>query len=65
MVREQCLLILTQVSLRQLPHANLYDFKGSLEVYRGNSHPAKTPLATDNLLLRGARLRNTAWVYGE
>lgn len=48
----------------QLPHANLYDFKGSLEVYRGNSQPAKTPLATDNLLLRGARLRNTAWVYG-
>ncbi|XP_063858808.1 phospholipid-transporting ATPase IF-like isoform X2 [Scylla paramamosain] len=48
----------------QLPHANLYDFKGSLEVYRGNSQPAKAPLATDNLLLRGARLRNTAWVYG-
>ncbi|XP_050716966.1 phospholipid-transporting ATPase IF-like [Eriocheir sinensis] len=48
----------------QLPHANLYDFKGRLDVYRGNERPDTTSLATDNLLLRGARLRNTPWVYG-
>lgn len=48
----------------QLPHANLYDFKGRLDVYRGDERPDTTSLATDNLLLRGARLRNTAWVYG-
>ncbi|KAK8388975.1 hypothetical protein O3P69_020739 [Scylla paramamosain] len=48
----------------QLPHANLYDFKGSLEMYQGSSQATMTPLATENLLLRGARLTNTAWVYG-
>lgn len=53
------------LSSPQLPHANLYDFKGRMDVYRGNDQPATTSLATDNLLLRGARLRNTAWVYGE
>ncbi|KAG0711151.1 putative phospholipid-transporting ATPase IF [Chionoecetes opilio] len=56
---------MTAVVECQLPHANLYDFKGALQVFRGNSHAAKTPLATENLLLRGARLRNTPWVYGE
>ncbi|XP_071540026.1 phospholipid-transporting ATPase IF-like [Panulirus ornatus] len=48
----------------QLPHANLYDFTGRLEVYRGNAEPARAPLGTENLLLRGARLKNTTTVYG-
>ncbi|XP_042857974.1 phospholipid-transporting ATPase IF-like [Penaeus japonicus] len=48
----------------QLPHANLYDFKGRMDFYNGNAEPAKMSLATENLLLRGARLKNTPVVYG-
>nr|XP_045609485.1 phospholipid-transporting ATPase IF-like isoform X2 [Procambarus clarkii] len=54
----------------QLPHPNLYDFKGRLEVYRGvsladtASQADTASLATENLLPRGARLKNTSTVYG-
>ncbi|XP_045609481.2 LOW QUALITY PROTEIN: phospholipid-transporting ATPase IF [Procambarus clarkii] len=48
----------------QLPHPNLYDFKGRLEVYRGAGVPDTASLATENLLPRGARLKNTSTVYG-
>ncbi|KAK3884823.1 hypothetical protein Pcinc_010929 [Petrolisthes cinctipes] len=48
----------------QMPHANLYDFKGRLEVYRGDATPTQAPLSTDNLLLRGARLKNTSLIHG-
>ncbi|XP_063587214.1 phospholipid-transporting ATPase IF-like isoform X2 [Penaeus indicus] len=48
----------------QLPHANLYDFKGRMDMYKGNAEPTKISLATENLLLRGARLKNTPVVYG-
>ncbi|XP_047469990.1 phospholipid-transporting ATPase IF-like [Penaeus chinensis] len=48
----------------QLPHANLYDFKGRMDMYKGNAEPTKMSLATENLLLRGARLKNTPVVYG-
>ncbi|XP_042236213.1 LOW QUALITY PROTEIN: phospholipid-transporting ATPase IF-like [Homarus americanus] len=48
----------------QLPHANLYDFKGKMEVYRGSGLPTTASLNTDNLLPRGARLKNTSTVYG-
>ncbi|XP_071540028.1 phospholipid-transporting ATPase IF-like isoform X2 [Panulirus ornatus] len=46
------------------PHANLYDFKGCLEVYRGNAEPARASLGSENLLLRGTKLKNTTTVYG-
>ncbi|KAG7160851.1 phospholipid-transporting ATPase IF-like 2, partial [Homarus americanus] len=46
----------------QLPHANLYDFKGKMEVYRGSGLPTTASLNTDNLLPRGARLKNTSTV---
>nr|XP_053653910.1 phospholipid-transporting ATPase IF-like isoform X2 [Cherax quadricarinatus] len=48
----------------KLPHANLYDFKGRVEVYRGDGGPIKASLSTENLLPRGARLKNTSTVYG-
>ncbi|XP_064088373.1 LOW QUALITY PROTEIN: phospholipid-transporting ATPase IF-like [Macrobrachium nipponense] len=48
----------------EVPHANLYDFKGRLDVYSGNAGPAKSSLSTENLLLRGARLKNTEKIYG-
>ncbi|KAK7079305.1 putative phospholipid-transporting ATPase IF [Halocaridina rubra] len=48
----------------ELPHAKLYDFKGRLDVYRGNSEPSKASLSTENLLLRGARLKNTSKIHG-
>lgn len=48
----------------ELPHANLYDFKGRLDVYRGDAGPTKSSLSTENLLLRGARLKNTEKIYG-
>ncbi|KAK4301015.1 hypothetical protein Pmani_026817 [Petrolisthes manimaculis] len=47
-----------------MPHANLYDFKGRLEVYGGDATTTHAPLSTDNLLLRGARLKNTSLIHG-
>ena len=56
----------------QQPTVNLYQFVGTLTVYRANfevqnSEDDKggvTSLGLDNLLLRGARLKDTDYVYG-
>jgi len=42
------------------PHFNLYDFSGTM-LMLGKS---KLPLGPDQLLLRGAKLKNTNWVFG-
>lgn len=42
------------------PESDIYTFFGRLNIDDG---PA-TPLGTDNLLLRGSRLKNTEWVIG-
>eukprot|EP00054_Salpingoeca_dolichothecata_P013519 m.75492 g.75492 ORF g.75492 m.75492 type:complete len:1176 (-) comp20522_c0_seq1:32-3559(-) len=42
------------------PNNRLYKFIGNVKLNQGNS----LPLGPDQLLLRGAQLRNTPWVYG-
>lgn len=52
----------------QQPTANLYQFVGTLTVYQsdspGNISATTTSLGSDNLLLRGARLKDTEFIYG-
>jgi phospholipid-transporting ATPase len=43
----------------ELPNNSLYTFEGTLRL-RGK----EIPLNPDQLLLRGAMLRNTRWIYG-
>lgn len=56
----------------QHPTVNLYQFIGTLTVYRTNlDHQSSrngsgmTSLGLDNLLLRGARLKDTDFVFGK
>ena len=42
------------------PNRNLYDFKGNLRRDGGEFQP----VAPSSVLLRGAKLMNTGWVYG-
>lgn len=43
------------------PNNRLYNFVGNVDL---NNSGSKTPLSADQILLRGAQLRNTAWVFG-
>ena len=56
----------------QLPHPNLYDFKGRMEVWRGveeeevEERVDVCPLTTEHLLLRGSTLaKGAGYVVGE
>jgi len=42
------------------PNNRLYDFVGNLILYGGKA----VPLSGDQVLLRGAQLRNTKWIFG-
>lgn len=50
------------------PNNSLYTFDATLNIQSGQgfsgSQFKKVPLSPDQLLLRGAQLRNTPWVYG-
>lgn len=47
------------------PNKNLYDFNGNIRVNTGaHDVGALAPLSHSALLLRGARLMNTQWIYG-
>lgn len=46
------------------PNNSLYTFEGTLELIGSGGMPKQIPLGPDQLLLRGAQLRNTPWVYG-
>uniref|UniRef100_A0A182Q3R9 Phospholipid-transporting ATPase n=1 Tax=Anopheles farauti TaxID=69004 RepID=A0A182Q3R9_9DIPT len=49
------------------PHTDLYSFNGRIEladVHVAGSDHSVLPLATENLLLRGSRIRNTEWAIG-
>lgn len=48
----------------QQPMPDLYKFVGRMTVHK-NSENVMKPLGPENLLLRGARLKNTPYVYGE
>jgi phospholipid-transporting ATPase len=43
------------------PNNRLYNFVGNISIDRKGS---KTPLSGDQVLLRGAQLRNTQWIFG-
>ncbi|KAI3635167.1 hypothetical protein MIR68_006733 [Amoeboaphelidium protococcarum] len=46
----------------ELPNSSLYTFDGTMIMSNGGQQ--KIPLDPSQILLRGAMLRNTAWVYG-
>jgi magnesium-transporting ATPase (P-type) len=45
----------------ELPNRNLYEFAGTLKL---NNVAFPIPLGSDQILLRGSQLKNTAWIYG-
>lgn len=45
----------------ELPNRNLYEFAGTFKIH---NVPFPIPLGSDQILLRGSQLKNTAWVYG-
>lgn len=49
--------------MSEKPNSSLYTYEATLEVEDGGSI-RKVPLSPDQLLLRGATLRNTQWVHG-
>ena len=52
-------------SLRsELPNNSLYTYEGTLDLITYEGFPKQVPLGPDQLLLRGAQLRNTPWAYG-
>lgn len=48
------------------PNNSLYTFEATLQVPNGQGAGGMkdVPLGPDQVLLRGAQLRNTAWMYG-
>ncbi|XP_049278671.1 phospholipid-transporting ATPase IF isoform X2 [Anopheles funestus] len=49
------------------PHTDLYSFNGRIELadtYVTGGEHSVLPLAAENLLLRGSRIRNTEWAIG-
>ncbi|KAL1918098.1 uncharacterized protein VTP21DRAFT_3364 [Calcarisporiella thermophila] len=49
----------------ELPNNRLYNYEGTLAITDESSgRPKEYPLDPTQILLRGAQLRNTSWVYG-
>lgn len=46
------------------PNNSLYTYEGTLDLVNEQGVPKQVPLGPDQVLLRGAQLRNTPWVYG-
>ncbi|KAH0589136.1 hypothetical protein H2248_004902 [Termitomyces sp. 'cryptogamus'] len=46
------------------PNNSLYTYEGTLELITPEGTPRQVPLGPDQMLLRGAQIRNTHWVYG-
>ncbi|MBW0469719.1 hypothetical protein O181_009434 [Austropuccinia psidii MF-1] len=46
------------------PNNSLYTYEGTLTIQSINFPQKELPLNPDQMLLRGAQLRNTAWMYG-
>ncbi|KAG1759756.1 hypothetical protein EDD22DRAFT_782131, partial [Suillus occidentalis] len=46
------------------PNNSLYTYEGTLELVNDMNVPKTVSLGPDQMLLRGAQLRNTPWVYG-
>ncbi|KAG5833521.1 probable phospholipid-transporting ATPase IH isoform X3 [Anguilla anguilla] len=47
----------------QQPQPDLYKFVGRINIYQDRNEPAVRPLGSENLLLRGATLKNTECIY--
>ena len=50
----------------EAPNSSLYTYDGTFNLSSAQAGPAPTkiPVGPNQLLLRGAQLRNTGWVYG-
>lgn len=48
--------------ISEQPNSSLYTYEGNIQGMR--NHPDQLPLQPNQLLLRGATLRNTQWIYG-
>ncbi|KAG8452118.1 hypothetical protein GDO86_004058 [Hymenochirus boettgeri] len=46
------------------PQPDLYKFVGRINIYHENEEPIARPLGSENLLLRGATLKNTEKIFG-
>jgi len=46
------------------PNNSLYTYEGTLELITDQGTPRQVPLGPDQILLRGAQIRNTPWTYG-
>ena len=46
------------------PNNSLYTFEGTLGLTSSMGVPKQVPLGPDQVLLRGAQIRNTPWLYG-
>uniref|UniRef100_A0A7M4ERA5 Phospholipid-transporting ATPase n=1 Tax=Crocodylus porosus TaxID=8502 RepID=A0A7M4ERA5_CROPO len=46
------------------PQPDLYKFVGRINIYRSNQEPIARSLGPENLLLKGATLKNTKKIYG-
>ncbi|EGO00863.1 hypothetical protein SERLA73DRAFT_167084 [Serpula lacrymans var. lacrymans S7.3] len=46
------------------PNNSLYTYEGTFDLVSDGGVPKQVPLGPDQLLLRGAQLRNTPWIYG-
>lgn len=52
-------------SLRsEQPNNSLYTYEGTIDLITSSGFPKQIPIGPDQMLLRGAQLRNTTWVYG-
>jgi phospholipid-transporting ATPase len=52
-------------SLRsEQPNNSLYTYEATFDLITNEGQPKQVPLGPDQLLLRGAQIRNTPWVYG-
>ncbi|KAJ7647596.1 aminophospholipid-transporting P-type ATPase, partial [Roridomyces roridus] len=52
-------------SLRsEQPNNSLYTYEGTLDLTTSSGVPKQVPIGPDQVLLRGAQLRNTPWAYG-
>ncbi|KAI0262598.1 calcium transporting ATPase [Gloeopeniophorella convolvens] len=46
------------------PNNSLYTYEGTLDLITASGLPKQVPLGPDQMLLRGAQIRNTPWAYG-
>lgn len=46
------------------PNNSLYTYEGTMDIITSEGFPKQIPIGPDQMLLRGAQLRNTPWVYG-